>query len=73
VFYCPDCDGSKPTQSELIAEGVKGGAVAATYRVTVPRVVQTATNGAVHVGTAKTAPAVLIPVAEKLEANSKPD
>lgn len=72
VFYCPDCDGGNPTQSELIAEGTKGGAstTAVKYRVTAPRVVQTATNGALHVGTA---PAVLIPVAGKPEANSKPN
>lgn len=76
VFYCPECDGTKPTRAVVVEAGeVKGSKAtpADADRVRTLRVGQTVVaESQADVGTAKAAPAVLSPAAEKPEARSEP-
>lgn len=77
VFYCPECNGTKPKPAAAVeAREVQRNKAtpAVADRVKPPRVGQTVVAEApAEVGAAKTVPAVLRPVAERPEARSKPE
>ena len=76
VFYCPECNGTKPKRAAAVEAGeVKGikATPTAANRVKPTRVGQTvAAEAPADVGKENAAPAVLRHVAEKPEAVSKP-
>lgn len=77
VFYCPECNGTKPKPAAVAearkVQPDKATPAAAGSPVKPPRVGPTVVAEAPRdVGTAKAVPAVLRPVAEKPEATSKP-